>query len=308
MQQHRWVTEKVTDRGDTCKLKEEEKMLVSMKRILEYAEANEVAIGAFNVTTLEGIMATLEAAEELNEPVIIQFAQVHEPIISVDTLGPIMVMMAEKSKVPVCVHLDHGEDLAYLKKALDMGFTSIMYDGSALDFEKNIANTCIAVEMAADYGASVEAEIGSMGREEFGSVGAEGDAVESMYTNPDEAMEFVARTGIDGLACSFGTVHGLYLTEPKLDFDIITAIREKAQIPVVMHGGSGVSAPDFKECIKRGVRKINYYTYAAKAGGEAVKEQCDKADGVVYFHDVAAWGREAMKADVIEAMKVFAGK
>lgn len=308
MQQHRWVTEKVTDRGDTCKLKEEEKMLVSMKRILEYAEANEVAIGAFNVTTLEGIMATLEAAEELNEPVIIQFAQVHEPIISVDTLGPIMVMMAEKSKVPVCVHLDHGEDLAYLKKALDMGFTSIMYDGSALDFEKNIANTCIAVEMAADYGASVEAEIGSMGREEFGSVGAEGEAVESMYTNPDEAMEFVARTGIDGLACSFGTVHGLYLTEPKLDFDIITAIREKAQIPVVMHGGSGVSAPDFKECIKRGVRKINYYTYAAKAGGEAVKEQCDKADGVVYFHDVAAWGREAMKADVIEAMKVFAGK
>lgn len=283
-------------------------MLVSMKRILEYAEANEVAIGAFNVTTLEGIMATLEAAEELNEPVIIQFAQVHEPIISVDTLGPIMVMMAEKSKVPVCVHLDHGEDLAYLKKALDMGFTSIMYDGSALDFEKNIANTCIAVEMATDYGASVEAEIGSMGREEFGSVGAEGEAVESMYTNPDEAMEFVARTGIDGLACSFGTVHGLYLTEPKLDFDIITAIREKAQIPVVMHGGSGVSAPDFKECIKRGVRKINYYTYAAKAGGEAVKEQCDKADGVVYFHDVAAWGREAMKADVIEAMKVFAGK
>lgn len=282
-------------------------MLVSMKRILEYAEANQTAIGAFNVTTMEGIMATLEAAEELNQPVIIQFAQVHESIISLDVIGPVMVMMAENANIPVCVHLDHGEDLAYLKKALDMGFTSIMYDGSVLDFEKNVANTSMAVEMAEAYGASVEAEIGSMGREEFGSVGAEGAAVESMYTNPEEAMEFVARTGIDALACSFGTVHGLYLTEPKLDFDIITAIRDKAQIPVVMHGGSGVSAPDFKECIKRGVRKINYYTYAAKAGGESVKTNCNKEDGVVYFHDVAAWGREAMKADVMEAMKVFSG-
>lgn len=282
-------------------------MLVSMSRILDLAEANKQAIGAFNVTTLEGLMGTLEAAEELKQPVIVQFAQVHEDIISLDVLGPIMVDMAEKATVPVCVHLDHGEDLNYIKKALDLGFTSVMYDGSALDFEKNVANTCIAVEMAEEYGASVEAEIGSMGREEFGSVGTEGEAVQSMYTDPDEAKEFVERTGIDALACSFGTVHGLYLTEPKLDFDIISAIREKAQIPVVMHGGSGVSAEDFYECIKRGVRKINYYTYAAKAGGENVKKHCDEADGVVYFHDVAAWGREAMKADVMAAMKVFGG-
>lgn len=282
-------------------------MLVSMSRILDLAEANKQAIGAFNVTTLEGLMGTLEAAEKLKQPVIVQFAQVHEDIIPLDVLGPIMVDMAEKATVPVCVHLDHGEDLNYIKKALDLGFTSVMYDGSALDFEKNVANTCIAVEMAEEYGASVEAEIGSMGREEFGSVGTEGEAVQSMYTDPDEAKEFVERTGIDALACSFGTVHGLYLTEPKLDFDIISAIREKAQIPVVMHGGSGVSAEDFYECIKRGVRKINYYTYAAKAGGENVKKHCDEAAGVVYFHDVAAWGREAMKADVMAAMKVFGG-
>lgn len=282
-------------------------MLVSMSRILDLAEANKQAIGAFNVTTLEGLMGTLEAAEELKQPVIVQFAQVHEDIIPLDVLGPIMVDMAEKATVPVCVHLDHGEDLNYIKKALDLGFTSVMYDGSALDFEKNVANTCIAVEMTEEYGASVEAEIGSMGREEFGSVGTEGEAVQSMYTDPDEAKEFVERTGIDALACSFGTVHGLYLTEPKLDFDIISAIREKAQIPVVMHGGSGVSAEDFYECIKRGVRKINYYTYAAKAGGENVKKHCDEAAGVVYFHDVAAWGREAMKADVMAAMKVFGG-
>ncbi len=281
-------------------------MLVTMESVLDYAEANQCAIGAFNVTTLEGIMATLEAAEELKQPVILQFAQVHEALISIHTLGPIMVMMAERASVPVCVHLDHGEDLDYIKRSLDMGFTSVMYDGSVLDFEKNVANTRMAVEIALEYGASVEAEIGSMGREEFGSVGAEGEAVASLYTDPDEAQEFVERTGIDALACSFGTVHGLYLTEPKLDFDIISAIRKKAHIPVVMHGGSGVSAEDFRRCIERGVRKINYYTYAAKAGGQAVKDQCAAEEDIVYFHDVAIWGKEAMKADVREAMKVFA--
>lgn len=283
-------------------------MLVSMKRVLEYAQAHEQAVGAFNVTTLEGLTGTLEAAEELHQPVIVQFAQVHEGLIPLKVLGPVMVLLAEDAEVPVCVHLDHGEDLNYLKQALDMGFTSVMFDGSALDFEKNIAMTGMAVEMAKSYGASVEAEIGSLGREEFASIGGEGEALKSMYTDPDEAKEFVERTGIDALACSFGTVHGLYLTKPKLDFDIISAIRDKAKIPVVMHGGSGVSEQDFKECIRRGVRKINYYTYAAKAGGEAVRSRCLEADGVVYFHDVAAWGREAMKADVKEAMRIFAGR
>ncbi len=243
-------------------------MLVTMKSILAYAEANHAAIGAFNVTTLEGILGTLEAAEELKQPVIIQFAQVHESLIPVKVLGPVMVMLAEQASVPVCVHLDHGEDLDYIKRAMDMGFTSVMYDGSMLDFEQNVANTCMAVEIASGYGVSVEAEIGSMGREEFGSMGGSGEAVASLYTDPDEAKKFVERTRIDALACSFGTVHGLYLTEPKLDLDIISAIREKAQIPVVMHGGSGVSAEDFRRCIQRGVRKINYYTYAAKAGGD----------------------------------------
>ena len=282
-------------------------MLVTLKEILKIAEEKNIAVGAFNAPNLESLQAVMSAAEEVQLPVIIQFAPVHETFNLLADMGPLMMSYAKRVSVPVCVHLDHGEDLDYIKKALDLGFTSVMYDGSALDFEKNVANTCIAVEMAEEYGASVEAEIGCMGREEFGSVGAEGDAVESMYTDPDEAKEFVGRTGIDALACSFGTVHGLYLTEPKLDFDIISAIREKAQIPIVMHGGSGVSPEDFSECIKRGVRKINYYTYAAKAGGENVKKHCDEADGVVYFHDVAAWGREAMKADVMAAMKVFAG-
>ncbi|HCD46451.1 MAG TPA: ketose-bisphosphate aldolase [Lachnoclostridium sp.] len=282
-------------------------MLITMKAILELADAKNIAIGAFNITSLEGIQAVLEASEELNQPVILQFAPAHEAIIPLSVIGPIMLMMAENAAVPVAVHLDHGDDLSILKKALDMGFTSVMYDGSALSFEENAANTRIAVQMAEAYGASVEAEIGAMGRQEFSSIGEgeEGEATEGCYTDPEQAERFVMTTGIDALACSFGTVHGLYLTEPKLDFDRISQIRTRIGLPIVMHGGSGVSDQDFKKCIENGVRKINYYTYLAKAGGMHVKEKAMEAEGYVYYHDVTLWGIEAMKKDVLHTIKIF---
>lgn len=282
-------------------------MLITMKAILELAEVKNIAIGAFNITSLEGIQAVLEVSEELNQPVILQFAPVHEAIISMNVIGPIMLMMAERASVPVAVHLDHGDDLSILKKALDMGFTSVMYDGSALSFEENAANTRIAVEMAGTYGASVEAEIGAMGRQEFSSIGEgeEGEATEGCYTDPEQAERFVKTTGIDALACSFGTVHGLYITEPKLDFDRISQIKSRIGLPIVMHGGSGVSDQDFRKCINNGVRKINYYTYLAKAGGMHVKEKAIESGGYVYYHDVTLWGIEAMKKDVLHTIKVF---
>ena len=282
-------------------------MLVSMKAVLDLADAKKIAVGAFNITSLEGIQAVLGAAEELGQPVILQFAPVHESIIPLKVIGPVMVMMAEKSSVPVCVHLDHGDKLEILREALEMGFTSVMYDGSVLPFEENAANTRIAVEMAGDWGASVEAEIGAMGRQEFSSVGEgeEGEAVESCYTDPEQARAFTGLTGIDALACSFGPVHGLYLTTPKLDFDRIRRIRESIGIPIVMHGGSGVSDEDFKKCIANGVRKINYYTYLAKAGGMYVKEKCADAGEYVFFHDVTQWAVQAMKEDVLHTIKVF---
>ncbi|WP_024345162.1 class II fructose-bisphosphate aldolase [Lacrimispora indolis] len=282
-------------------------MLITMKAILELADAKNIAIGAFNITSLEGIQAVLEVSEELNQPVILQFAPVHETIIPMSVIGPIMVMMAERATVPVAVHLDHGDDLNLLKKALDMGFTSVMYDGSALSFEENAANTRIAVELADAYGASVEAEIGAMGRQEFSSIGEgeEGEATEGCYTDPEQAERFVEATGVDALACSFGTVHGLYITEPKLDFDRISQIRNRIGLPIVMHGGSGVSDQDFRRCIENGVRKINYYTYLAKAGGMHVKEKAMEAEGYVYYHDVTLWGIEAMKKDVLHTIKVF---
>ena len=273
-------------------------MLVTLNRVLEYAEGNNQANGAFNACNYEGIQAIIRAAEELNQPVILQYADAHEGYITLDEIGPIMVMMGEKAKVPVCVHLDHGSKLSEIKKALEMGFTSVMYDGSHLDFDKNVANTRIAVEIADEYGASVEPEIGAMG--------GEGKTCEDKYTNPDEAKEFVELTGVDALACSFGTIHGLYFAEPKLDFDIISEVREKANIPVVMHGGSGVSAEDFAKSIEAGVRKVNYFTYMDKAAGAVLSAYVDevKAAGTpVFFAEPARRARQAMKENVIEAMK-----
>ena len=140
-------------------------MLATLNDVMKIAEEKKIAVGSFNTPNLEALQAVIEAAEELDLPVIIQFAQCHEPWIPLDVIGPIMVNAAEKSKVPVCVHLDHGETLEYLQQALDMGFTAIMYDGSILSYEENLENTKKAVAMAAKTGASVEAELGSMGRD-----------------------------------------------------------------------------------------------------------------------------------------------
>lgn len=285
-------------------------MLSTLTDVLKIAEEKQIAIGAFNTPNLESLCAVIAAAEELDLPVIVQFAQCHEPLMPLDIIGPIMVDHAEKAKVPVCVHLDHGETMDYLKTALDMGFTSIMYDGSDRPYEANVQATCQAVQLAAGYnrGVDVEAEIGSMGRREFGDGdGSDDDA--KIYTDPDMARDFVERTGIQALACSFGTTHGIYLKEPRLDLNIVRQVREKANgIPVVMHGGSGVSREDFQEAIRAGVRKINYFTYMDKAAGTAVAEWLKgKPTGEpIFFSTMRTLAMDAMKQDVKRAMQTFA--
>lgn len=286
-------------------------MLVTLNAIMEIAESRKIAVGAFNASGLEAIEAEISAAEELNLPIIIQFAQCHEPWIPLTTIGPIMVDMAKKSKVPVCIHLDHGETLEYLETALEIGFTGIMYDGSTLPYEENLANTIKAVKMAEKYGASVEAELGSMGRRESGSgdsgAGEEDDT--KIYTDPDLAAEFVEKSGIDALACSFGTTHGIYLTKPRLDFNVVENVREKCDnIPVVMHGGSGVSTEDYHRAVEAGVRKINYFTYMDKSGGTAVADYLNslKEGEPIFFSSIFMAARAAMKENVKSAMKVFA--
>lgn len=279
-------------------------MLVSLESVLGIAEAKNIAVAAFNLTTLEGIRAALAAAEELEQPVILQFANAaHGMYVPMEMIAPSMLALGDMAKVPVCVHLDHGGNFAEVKKALEMGFTSVMYDGSALPYELNAANTKAVVDIAARFSASVEAEIGSMGAEvsEDG-----GEADESCYTDPDIAAKFVAETGVNALACSFGTVHGIYKSTPKLDIDRIAEIRRKTGIPVVMHGGSGISDEDFRKCIENGVRKINFYTYAAKYAGEYVKKRLEENSGNVFYHDIAVWGMESMKRTYMDTIRVFA--
>lgn len=285
-------------------------MLVTMKEVMEIAEEKKIAIGSFNTPSLEALQAVIGAAEELDLPVIIQFAQCHESWIPLDVIGPIMVEMAKKATVPVCAHLDHGETLEYLQQALNLGFTGIMYDGSTLSYEENLENTKKAVAMAAKTGATVEAELGSMGRRESGAGDDTGaDDETKIYTDPQQASVFVKETGIDALACSFGTTHGIYLTEPKLDFDVVKNVRSMTnQIPVVMHGGSGVSKEDYRKSIEAGVRKVNYFTYMDKSGGNAAAEylQSLTAEEPRFFSAMSMAARDAMKENVKAAMKMFA--
>lgn len=278
-------------------------MLVNMNSVLEYAEKEQRCVGAFDTPNLEILMAVISAAEKRNEPVIIQHAQLHEPEMPIRVIGPIMVYMAKESSVPVCVMLDHGEDLDYVKTALDLGFSAVMIDGSSKPYEENVRLTKEAVALAREYGASVEAEIGVVTGHE-GKV-FEVTSAEDAYTDPQLAADFVKATGIDALAASVGTVHGFYATQPKLDFDRIEKIREMTGVPLVMHGGSGISVEDTQHAIRCGIRKINYFSYMSNAGVKGVKKLLEEKE-VKYFHDLANAAIRAMEEDVLQAMAMFA--
>ena len=279
-------------------------MLVTLTEILAMAEEKKCAVGAFNTPNLECITAVLNAAEKLDVPVIISHAELHESVSPLSVIGPVMVQAAKLAKVPVCVHLDHCETLSYMEQALKLGFTGVMYDGSVLPYEENVANTRIAVAMAKDYGAGVEAEIGTLASREGGQDANVGGPV---YTDPDLAVQFCRETGIDALAPSFGTAHGIYKSKPVLDLNRVKVIAEKTGLPLVMHGGSGVSPEDYRTGIRNGLRKINYYSYMSKAGTNAVKALLE-AEDVTFFHDLALAAQQAMEADAAKAMCVFANK
>ena len=276
-------------------------MLVTLNEILKMGEERGCAIGAFNTPNLECIRAVIDTAEKYNVPVIISHAELHEEVAPLDVIGPVMVLSARNAKVPVCVHLDHCETLDYMARALEIGFTGVMYDGSLLPYEKNVANTIQAVAMAKPYRAGVEAEIGQLASREGG---IDENAGGPVYTDPDLAVKFVRQTGIDALAPSFGTAHGIYKSRPILDLERVAVIKERVGLPLVMHGGSGVSPEDYRTAIQNGIRKINYYSYMSKAGTTAAKELLAGGD-VTFFHDVAMAAQKAMAADVDKAFQVF---
>lgn len=286
-------------------------MLVNLRDICAIAEQNNMAIAAFNTPSLESVRAAIDAAEATGYPVIIQHAECHEDIAPLDVIGPVMVALAERSNAQVCVHLDHGENLSYIRRALELGFNGVMLDGSALSYEENVANSQRAAAMCANYDCGLECELGSLGARE-GDVLNSNDQVGgtgATYTDPDQARDFIEATGLDILACSFGTVHGLYRGEPKLSFEVLENIRERVNTPLVMHGGSGVSNDDYHKAIDAGIRKINYYTYGVKYAAESVCGLVDErraAEAPLYWHDMTGVAYERLLADFTDVMKVFA--
>lgn len=286
-------------------------MLVTLKELLDQAKIEHKAVGAFNGTTLEAIRGIIQAAEELNCPVILQHAQSHDDIIDLEEIGPIMKYYAERAKVPVALHLDHGSSFERCVQALRLGFTSVMYDASAKSFEENAEETKEIVKIAHAVGASVEAELGHIFTSEVvhgegGSADSKDDYddLDDIYTDPEVAKKFVELTGVDCLTVAFGTTHGVYLTEPKLDLPRVARIREAANVPLVMHGGSGVSDEDYAVAIENGICKVNYYTYMNVAGGKASKEFW-KDDETNFYDSMAIKATEAIKEDVKRAIKVF---
>ncbi len=289
-------------------------MLVSLKELMKDAEEKGYAVGAFNSPNLESLIAIIKAAEETGRGVIINHAEVHFPFIALEDIAPIMIKYAKEASVPVCVHLDHGESLETCMKAIRLGFTSVMLDASAADYEENVKNTALICRLAHSVGVTVEAELGHIFASNNGlGVEREQETLDSfenpddVYTDPDLAKDFVERTGVDALAIAFGTAHGIYQKKPKLDLDRIKLIKEKVNVPFVMHGGSGLSKEEFQTAIRNGIRKINYYTYMTLAGGKAVKEALDKksADDNIFYHDIPLISIEAMKNDVVNAIKIF---
>ena len=254
--------------------------LVTMKELLEKAEKNSKAVGAFSVGNMEMIMGAVRAAEETETPIILQIAEKRLPYSPLELIGPMMIAAAENSETDICVHLDHGLTYETVCDALDLGFTSVMLDSSALPLEENIEATVEVVETAAEYGVTVEAELGLVG-------GAEGGAChEIQCTDPDIAKRYCDETGIDALAVAIGNAHGRYPTLPELRFDILEKINKECSVPLVLHGGTGITPADFRRCIENGVRKINIATASFEAVVKA--SEASAAQKLDYFAASAA--------------------
>ena len=242
--------------------------LITTKQILKQAQEGNYAIGAFNVENMEMVMAVISAAEEMNAPVIMQTTPSTVKYAGLDYFLANAKVAASNAKVPVVMHLDHGSSFDLAAQALRAGYTSIMIDGSHESFEENIALSKAVVDMCKPSGIAVEAELGKVGGKEDDLDGGEGD----VYTDPQEAREFVERTGVDSLAIAIGTAHGMYKGEPKLDLERLSEIRDVVSVPLVLHGGSGIPDSKVQEAINRGICKVNYATELRIAFTHGVNE------------------------------------
>ena len=252
--------------------------LVKMKDLLRRAEEKNIGCGAFSVGNMEMVRGAIRAAEELDTPIILQIAEVRLKNSPLHLMGPMMVQAAKEAKVDVAVHLDHGLTFETVYKALELGFTSVMLDASTLPFEENIARVKAVVEKARKYGATVEAELGLVGGSEDGSCDHG-----IRCTDPDDAVVYARETGIDALAVAIGNAHGNYPVAPTLAFDVLEKIHEKVDIPLVLHGGSGITDKDFQKAISLGIRKVNIATASFNSLTAHVEKYMESTDKHNFF-------------------------
>ena len=272
-------------------------MLVNLNDVLVPARKGKYAVGLFNTVNLELARGVMEAAEELDSPVIIGTAEVLLPYGPLRDLANLLIPMAERASVPVVVHLDHGLKEETCRLALELGFSSIMYDCSTMDYGDNMEHVKRMAETAHSFGASIEAELGHVGD------AAGSDDPTRYYTDPRQAADFAARTQVDALAIAVGTAHGAYKLPPKLDFDRIETIARTIPTPLVLHGGSGLSDEDFRESIRRGISKVNIFTDLNLAGARAA--QAALAAGATAMTELMEAQVQAIQAAAEEKMCLF---
>lgn len=273
--------------------------LVTSKEMLKKAQEGKYAVGAFNVENMEMVKAVLQAAEELQAPVMLQTTPSTVKYGTLETYFAIVTAEAKKVSVPVCLHLDHGNSYELAAQAIQAGYTSVMIDGSHEEFEKNIEITKKVTELAHACGIPVEAELGKVGGKEDDL-----ECDEDTNTDPAEAHEFVERTGVDSLAVAIGTAHGFYAKTPVLDKERVSQVKEVVSIPLVLHGASGLSDEDIRECVERGMCKVNFATELRAAYTDAGKKLLAEKPETFDPKKLGVVGMEAVKELVKNRMKV----
>lgn len=270
-------------------------MLVNLNDVLKDAQQGHYAVGLFNTIDTDMLEAAISAAEECKSPIIIGTAEVLLPYGELRLIAPSVLAAAKRAAVPVVVHYDHGLTFARCMEALQLGFSSVMFDGSAGDAAQNIADTREMVRIAHAMGATVEGEIGHVGEAASGD-----NAVSDQYTTPEEAEAFLRATGVDALAVAIGTAHGAYKTKPCLDIDRLKAIRSRVDTPLVLHGGSGLSDDDFRNTIREGIAKVNIFTDLCNAGERVMADDAGRS-----YLDTRNAKVEAIKEAVKSKMQLF---
>lgn len=278
--------------------------LVNMTEMLQKAKKEGYAVGSFDLINMEFAEAIIEAAVSVHSPVILSTAAVHFDYVNMKALAPSLVRLAEEAPVPVTLHLDHGSDLEMAILALRLGFTGIQVDTAHLPFAENVAYTKEVVRAAHAVGASVEGELGYV-------AGHEGDHQnrqmkdETVYTLPSEAEQFAALTGIDCLAVSVGTIHGLLKGEPRIDFDRLNEINQVLDIPLVIHGGSGLADETYRKLVQNGMSKINFYAELSKASVESIKERLQANPETTMITEVLGGVRQAVASKVSQRIQLW---